>query len=202
MSAYLQFVEGIADEQVRILFWVACLSVLEEVSFTRKDGQYLRWDYRSGRTLGKRFDKGEVLAFPDAIRRRLDEFLHDLQQRNGGTFSKNAKVIEGSCLTELPKLPANEFDLVLTSPPYCNRYDYTRTYALELAFCGSNEDDIRRLRQTLPATVENKSKRALRHCMPNWVLKPVTRRLKKRSRASRRCAKFWCCCGRRVTAAS
>jgi hypothetical protein len=71
------------------------------------------------------------------------------------------EVIEGSCLKELPKLSEAEFDLVLTSPPYCNRYDYTRTYALELAFCGSSEEDIRRLRQTLlSATVENKSKRA------------------------------------------
>jgi len=60
----------------------------------------------------------------------------------------------------LPKLPNDQFDLVLTSPPYCNRYDYTRTYALELALCGYGEDDLRRLRQTLlSATVENKSKR-------------------------------------------
>jgi hypothetical protein len=161
MSAYLQFVERTADEDVRFLFWIACLSVLEEVSFTRKDGQYLRWDHRSGRTLGKPFDKGPVPSFQEAIRLRLTEFMHDLQQRNGGTFSRNARLIEGSCLFELPKLPEAEFDLILTSPPYCNRYDYTRTYALELAFCGCGEAEIRRLRQTLlSATVENRSKRA------------------------------------------
>ena len=33
------------------VFNIACLSVLEESSFTRKDGQYLRWDHRSGRRL-------------------------------------------------------------------------------------------------------------------------------------------------------
>ena len=27
------------------------MSVLEEASYTRKDGQYLRWDHRCGRTL-------------------------------------------------------------------------------------------------------------------------------------------------------
>ena len=48
----------------------------------------------------------------------------------------------------------------MTSPPYCNRYDYTRTYALELAFIGYDEDALKQLRQTLlSATVENKSKR-------------------------------------------
>ncbi len=161
MSAYLRFLDGIADVDVRFLLWFACLSVLEEVSFTRKDGQYLRWDHRSGRTLGRPFDKGAIPPFKDAVRELLADFLADLQARNGGIFSRNVEVMEGSCLKELPKLPEAEFDLVLTSPPYCNRYDYTRTYALELAFCGSGEDDLRRLRQTLlSATVENKSKRA------------------------------------------
>jgi len=161
MSAYLRYLDGIADADVRFLLWFACLSVLEEVSFTRKDGQYLRWDNRSGRTLGRPFDKGRIVPFREGINERLSEFQADLETRNGGGFSRNAAVIEGSCLVELPKLPEAEFDVVLTSPPYCNRYDYTRTYALELAFCGSGEDDIRRLRQTLlSATVENKSKRA------------------------------------------
>ncbi len=162
MSAYLRHTDQIADEDVRFLFWFACLSVLEEVSHTRKDGQYLRWDHRSGRNLGgKRFDKGRIPKFREAIRGRLMDFLKDLDLRNGGGFSRNARVVQGSCLWELPKLPEAEFDLVLTSPPYCNRYDYTRTYALELAFCGNGEADIRQLRQTLlSATVENKSKRA------------------------------------------
>ena len=161
MSAYLRFLDGIADVDVRFLLWFACLSVLEEVSFTRKDGQYLRWDSRSGRTLGRPFDKGAIPPFKEAVRERLTEFLEDLQARNGGNFSRNVEAIEGSCLLALPKLAESKFDVVLTSPPYCNRYDYTRTYALELAFCGSIENDIRRLRQTLlSATVENKSKRA------------------------------------------
>ncbi len=161
MSAYLRFLGTVADADVRFLLWFACLSVLEEVSFTRKDGQYLRWDSRSNRALGRPFDKGAIPPFKEAIRQRLGEFLDDLQRRNGARFSRNVEVIEGSCLIELPKLPESNYDVVLTSPPYCNRYDYTRTYALELAFCGSSENGIRSLRQTLlSATVENKSKRA------------------------------------------
>jgi hypothetical protein len=68
-------------------------------------------------------------------------------------------IMEGSCLDELSNLPSDYFDLIITSPPYCNRYDYTRTYALELAFMGCGEDKVRDLRQTLlSATVENRSK--------------------------------------------
>ncbi len=161
MSAYVTWINHLRDPDVRYLFWFAALSVLEEASFTRKDGQYLRWDYRSGRKLAKHFDKGPVPSFSAAIHQRLREFASDLKCRNGGTFSTHARVIEGSCLMELPKLPARSVDLVITSPPYCNRYDYTRTYALELAFCGLGEEQVRTLRQTLlSATVENKSKRS------------------------------------------
>jgi len=160
ISAYMRLVDEISNEEVRFLFWFACLSVLEEVSYTRKDGQYLRWDARSGRAVGQSFSKGCVREFRDAVKERLCEFLEDLGLRNGGSFSRNVRVIEGSSLIELPKSPAERFDVVLTSPPYCNRYDYTRTYALELAFCGNGEKEVKRLRQTLlSATVENKSKR-------------------------------------------
>ena len=66
---------------------------------------------------------------------------------------------EGSALDELPKLGSNSINAVITSPPYCNRYDYTRTYALELAFLGLDNDKVKDLRQKLlSATVENKSK--------------------------------------------
>jgi len=50
-------------------------------------------------------------------------------------------------------------DLVVTSPPYANRYDYARTYALELAWLGLDKAAFSDLRQNmLTATVENKSK--------------------------------------------
>ena len=160
ISAFMTFLKTIKDEDVRALFHFACLSVLEDVSYTRKDGQYLRWDSRSGRKLKAKFSKAEIYEFRPAITRQLDLMLEDIaRDSDGGTVARNVQLIEGSCLSELPQLDDNYFDLVITSPPYCNRYDYTRTYALELAFLGHSEDDVKRLRQTLlSATVENKSK--------------------------------------------
>jgi DNA modification methylase len=159
LSAYTSFVNDIRDEQTRHLFKFACLSVLENVSFTRKDGQYLRWDNRSDRKLKSDFNKGPIDEFRSAILTKLKQILEDIQHRNGGTYARNVKIIEGSCLDELPKFRPASFNLVLTSPPYCNRYDYTRTYALELAFLDHGEEKIKSLRQTLlSATVENKSK--------------------------------------------
>jgi hypothetical protein len=161
LSAYMVFLDTIKNADICYLFWFACFSILEDVSYTRKDGQYLRWDNRSGRALKATFNKGIIQDFRPAILDKLRLMLEDIKQRNGGTFSHNVKVIEGTCLSELSNLPDNSFDLVVTSPPYCNRYDYTRTYALELAFLDFDEDGIKNLRQTLlSATVENKTKKS------------------------------------------
>jgi len=162
IGVYQEFLREMVDQRVRYLFWFASLAVLEEVSYTRKDGQYLRWDARSGRNLRSSFDKGPVSEFGPALLRRLHLMRQDLVQRNGGTFSHSVQIIEGSCLDELPGLADETFDLVLTSPPYCNRYDYTRTYALELAFLNYGERALASLRQLLlSATVENKTKRLI-----------------------------------------
>jgi DNA modification methylase len=159
LEAYVDFVNKIESDVVRYLFWFAALSILEEISYTRKDGQYLRWDKRSGRKLRSAFDKGRVSKFDAAILNKLELMKSDLMQRDGTNFSRSVDVIEGSCLQKLPVLSKDSFDLAITSPPYCNRYDYTRTYALELAFMGCTEDLLRSLRQSLlSATVENKAK--------------------------------------------
>lgn len=159
ISAYVDFLDSIEDSDVRHLLWFACLSILEDVSYTRKDGQYLRWDYRSGRSIKSNFDKGDVLDFGQALKSKLEMMLDDIEHRRGTLTNEDVEIIEGTCLSELPKIPDNTFDLIITSPPYANRYDYTRTYALELAFMGKNEQDIKDLRQTiLSCTVENRSK--------------------------------------------
>ncbi|MCI0724590.1 MAG: hypothetical protein L0338_37345 [Acidobacteria bacterium] len=162
LSGYFAFLNTIENQDVRFLFWFACLTILEEVSYTRKDGQYLRWDPRSGKSLNSHFTKGPVLPFRPTILRKLHLMLDDIARRKGETLSRNVHIIEGSCLRELPRISDGSFDLVITSPPYCNRYDYTRTYALELAFLDYSEESTKELRQSLlSATVENKTKREL-----------------------------------------
>ena len=55
----------------------------------------------------------------------------------------------GSCLEILREIPDASFDMVITSPPYANRYDYTRAYALDLAWRGCGQDDFSNLRQSI-----------------------------------------------------
>ncbi len=60
------------------------LCVLESISYTRKDGQYLRWDHRSGRSQGaKLFDKGPILELEQALSEKIAEIVADLQPGTG-----------------------------------------------------------------------------------------------------------------------
>lgn len=170
INKYLTYCSKIKDKSVQTLLKFAAFSILEEISYTRKDGQYLRWDYRSKRDLaGKPFDKGKILNFKEAVKTKLQNIVQDLsptqntslfeQFETNGLEKLPVNILSGTCLEELPKLKSDTFDFVVTSPPYCNRYDYTRTYALELVFLGNNNDQVRNLRQTmLSCTVENKEK--------------------------------------------
>jgi hypothetical protein len=159
LANYSSYVARIRDPNTRELMRFAAMCVLEEVSYTRKDGQYLRWDSRSPRDLRSRFNKGVISDFPTAIARQLQMMTADLARREVVQIVPPL-LEQGSLLQKLPALHARSVDLILTSPPYCNRYDYSRTYALELAYLGCTEEEISRLRQTLlSATVENKNKR-------------------------------------------
>jgi len=171
IKRYLYELSNEKYETKEILMF-ALLCVLESISYTRKDGQYLRWDYRSGRRNGKNtFNKGKILLFDEAITSKLKEILKDITTdcRTTDLFSFIKKNIEpgkvvflnGSCLDLLPTIKDKTYSAIITSPPYCNRYDYTRTYALEHALLGVTEEELVSLRQAmLSCTVENKKKGA------------------------------------------
>ncbi|MEH1854644.1 MAG: site-specific DNA-methyltransferase [Nostoc sp.] len=170
----------IQNKDISTILPYAAFCILEDISYTRKDGQYLRWDSRSGRSKGNsEFNKGEILSFEDAINRKLKQITSDLNinsiqldlftndsllelatKKSSLIENTEPNLYEGSCLEILPTLQENSIDFVITSPPYVNRYDYTRTYALELAFLGCSEEKVKYLRQQmLSCTVENRDKR-------------------------------------------
>ncbi len=162
------------NPDILTLLELGSFSILEEISFTRKDGQYLRWDHRSGRSSGKsQFDKGKIDKFREAISLKLNRISNDLLNIDSNPqqnlFMEKRSVLnnnyiepilkQGSCLKILPQFKDGSVDLIITSPPYCNRYDYTRTYALELVYLDANADDVKSMRQDLlSCTVENREK--------------------------------------------
>jgi site-specific DNA-methyltransferase (cytosine-N4-specific) len=153
------------------------LNSLERVSFTAKDGQYLRWDERSKKVIDANaariaaskkpfsviLNKGVLPKIQKLLTDELEKAIRDIQylQSEFPAFGQQAAIVykQGSSLTELPLLADKSINGVITSPPYCNRYDYTRIYALELAHLGMGEREIRQARQDLlTCTVESKTK--------------------------------------------
>ncbi len=163
---------GLSDDAY-LLCQALLMSTLEDVSYTRKDGQYLRWDERAekivqrnisrearGKKPMKGIDKGVLPNLKDALLSRFDVAIRDISEiqlmpRPTGY----QELVKGNALYELPLMEGEVFDAVITSPPYANRYDYTRTYALELAFLKVERRIFQLRQEMLSCTVENKSKR-------------------------------------------
>ena len=163
------WLHNLPDSDEKTLVSLAAMSALEDASWTSKDGQYLRWDHRSGRELRATVEKRNVLPYAQSLRAKLQEVADDIPVVAQQELVAPANFVEGSCFQSLAEMEDNSCNVVVTSPPYANRYDYTRTYALELAWLGYDDTGISDLRQRLlSATVENRSKREqLTHLDPD-----------------------------------
>ncbi len=178
---FLQYISewrdgAVYSAEAKNLLTLCIINSLERVSYTSKSGQYLSWDGRSKKvqsTNAARIAKGkkpfpekrvrgEILPAKETILSELEHVLGDIvciQQSAGEHTDAQIHYTPGSALYEVPMLPDGILKGVITSPPYCNRYDYTRTYALELVYLGADEDRIKKIRQDLlSCTVESKSK--------------------------------------------
>ena len=90
LNGYLTHCENqIKDSHIKTLLRFAAFCILERISYTRKDGQYLRWDYRAGRTRVKsKFNKGKVYTFKEALQLQLNLMVADLLQEDMDLFKK------------------------------------------------------------------------------------------------------------------
>ncbi len=117
------------------------LSILEPCSYTSKDGQFLR------------LRRDKTPAHPtELLRERVWMAERDLERARAMGWSLKAPAV--ACLSDaraLPESPLPETpNLVITSPPYANRYDYTRSYSLELCFAFVNNfEELRSLRRSV-----------------------------------------------------
>lgn len=164
------------SKEVKNLFTLCVINSLERCSYTSKSGQYLSWDSRSKKVIEANIQREKagrkllpqhhcreaVENMKEAVTEELRHVLTDIKKIQFSGYSETGATIDyrqNSALFELPKLEDNLLKGVITSPPYCNRYDYTRTYALELVYLGLGEEDIKEMRQALlSCTVESKSK--------------------------------------------
>lgn len=111
------------------IFLLLFFSVLEECSFACKDGQYLR--LRHDKTISDPLEalQRKILCAEEDIRKIKTLFPR---------LERNNKIIPDVYFGDTRDLSDINFkrkpSVIITSPPYANRYDYTRTYSLELCF--------------------------------------------------------------------
>ena len=111
------------EPPVRDFLMLGLLTILESVSNTSKDGQFLR------------LVEKVVPPVRDALRSVLTKMVSDLSelQMFGPHGRARTLVLQADAREAcLPKRFLGKIDAIVTSPPYLNRYDYSRTYALEL----------------------------------------------------------------------
>ncbi len=107
------------------IFLLLFFSILESCSLTSKDGQFLR------------LVRNKKTASPDEVLlRKVNEAERDIQLIKEFKWDRALQpVVYLGDARDLSVIPfERQPTAIITSPPYANRYDYTRTYALELCF--------------------------------------------------------------------
>ena len=158
-----------AASPAREFLLLGLLSILESVSRTSKDGQFLRLVERP------------VLPVREALRAMLSKMISDLSElRMFGEVGKAASLVKQGDAREmcLPKRYEGRVSAVITSPPYLNRYDYSRTYALELCLLAakSHRDMVSIRHSLLRSHVESREHEGKRVHLP--ALEEVLREIR------------------------
>jgi len=156
------------SEFLRYFFLTALLSILEKVSYARKDGGFLRI-----------LPNKNIPDFNSLFFAQLEEMLKDLKFLNS-LPSVYSQAFEGDA--RQMEFRDGTFSAIITSPPYLNRHDYTRVYMLELltAFIGS-QYSLKNLRyKTLRSHVEAKKIFDTNGYTPPHILIKILNELKQR----------------------
>lgn len=113
---------AVPDPLYRRFFHLALLNILEDVSFAKKSGGWLSI------VDGTELNEAEVTA---KFRTQVEKMIEDVDNSSSQPSPKGKwdATIQDARSLDNTKIVA---DAVITSPPYLNRHDYTRIFALEL----------------------------------------------------------------------
>lgn len=135
------------DAKIRDFLLLGLMSILETVSYTSKDGQFLRLKPHK-----------RIPSVRDVLRRKLRLMYNDLTAAQPWLIPPGDLAGRGAGDARVGLADARCFardiddyaDVVITSPPYLNRYDYSRIFSLELCLndC-ARFDDLKAVRHSL-----------------------------------------------------
>ena len=124
-EAYTE-ISGSLTEELRSLVFLAISAILRPVSYVgTAQCQYILPNKR----------KAKVLQPIEALNIQVGAMVNDMQQMSINSCGSKAITILGDART-LIEIPESIIDLVVTSPPYANNYDYADATRLEMTFWG------------------------------------------------------------------
>lgn len=106
------------------LFWLTLTSILRSTSHAGT----AQWQY----ILPNNTKKNPKTPCA-ALKEKAFEIVQDLKYSKNNDYKEKGAIIEHDAREENPKI-ANKIDLVITSPPYPNNYDYADSTRLEMLF--------------------------------------------------------------------
>jgi SAM-dependent methyltransferase len=173
-----EWIERKDDAETRYFLLTALLSILEDISYTRKDGGFLR------------ILKGKKIPVLKSVYlSKLHDMVRDIEFINN-LPDTDAEAIEGDARKTM--FEPTSFSAVITSPPYPNRHDYTRVYLLELVtgFIDTQEE-LKNLRYcSVQSHVEARRKFIAEDYNPPNTLNDILQRLEEISLPNRQIIKM------------
>ena len=125
---WLRYTISQMPDPERSFFAIALLNILKPLSNTKNDGAFIRF-------IKDAQPKKLEEAFPRQVKMMMDDLTRlsgNGKSNDNGNGNYAPQVLRGDARV-LP-LKDKSVDGVITSPPYLNRHDYTRIYAIELLF--------------------------------------------------------------------
>jgi DNA modification methylase len=170
--AALSSVERLANGYAPALR-LAALRAAMHCCHAKKDGKGLR--YRSN-WKDQHFTRDDFIA---SFRAAADQMLSDVSLAPIARKCK-PRILQADAREALVRLPSNTFDLLVTSPPYMNSFDYTDVYRPELFLGGwvENNQQLRELRlQTLRSHIQVNwpRKRLIKNARIASIVKRITK---------------------------
>lgn len=152
-------IKNIQNDKIQNLFFVAWLSIIEEVSNIKKEGNGIKYKNRK-RTLNGYInidkDVWEKQVFPEdkfsfvktKLTNHLDIIFLDIKN-NYGNCEKEPEVFKESCL-EFDNFISDDIHFTFFSPPYCNCFDYFEIHKVDLWLGDfvNNKEEFKLLRNT------------------------------------------------------
>jgi len=135
------YIKNIENQKAQNLFFVAWLSIIEEVSNIKKEGNGIKYKNRKRTPSGyiniqkeewekSNFPNDKFLFVKNKILQKINLYLSDIQN-NYGLIEKKPQIYNDDCLS-FDKLFSDEIQFTFFSPPYCNCFDYFEIHKVEL----------------------------------------------------------------------